>query len=75
MDYSENGVTMFNGQNGLKYEMWIRRMIVFLQAHGHYIWLSVVTGYFYRHMDIIFGYQWLHDMIVKKGKRLQPRRN
>jgi hypothetical protein len=45
MDYYENGITMFNGQNGLKYEMWIRRMNVFLQAHGHYIWLSVVTGY------------------------------
>jgi hypothetical protein len=28
-----------------KYEMWSRRMEVFLQGHGHYIWLSVVTGY------------------------------
>jgi hypothetical protein len=45
MDYSENGVPMFNGQNGFKYEMWSRRMEVFLQAQGHYIWLSVVTGY------------------------------
>jgi hypothetical protein len=36
---------MFNGQNGFKYEMWIRRMKVFLQAQGHYIWLSVVIGY------------------------------
>jgi hypothetical protein len=45
MDYSENGVPMFNGQNGFKYDMWSIRMKVFLQAHGHYIWLSVVTGY------------------------------
>jgi hypothetical protein len=45
MDYSENGVPMFNGQNGLKYEMWRRRTEVFLQAHGYYIELSVVTGY------------------------------
>jgi hypothetical protein len=45
MDYSENGVPMFNGQNGFKYEMWSIRTKVFLQAQGHYIWLSVVTGY------------------------------
>jgi hypothetical protein len=45
MDYSENGVPMFNGQNSFKYEMWSRRMKVFLQAQGHYIWLSIVTGY------------------------------
>ena len=31
--------------------------------------------YFYRHRDIIFGYQLLWDMIVQKGKRLHPRRN
>jgi hypothetical protein len=45
MDYSENGVPMFNGHNGLKYEMWSRRTKVFLHAHGNYIWPSVVTGY------------------------------
>jgi hypothetical protein len=45
MYYSENGILMFNGQNGLKYEMWSRRKKLFLQAHGHYIWLSVVTRY------------------------------
>ena len=45
MDYSENGVPMFNGQRGFKYEMWSKWMEVFLQAQGHYIWLSVVTGY------------------------------
>jgi hypothetical protein len=45
MDYSENGVPMFIGQNGFKYEMWSIRTKVFLQAQGHYIWLSVVTGY------------------------------
>ena len=45
MDYSENGVPMFNGQNGFKYDMWSIRTKVFLQAQGHYIWISVVTGY------------------------------
>jgi hypothetical protein len=45
MDYSGNGVPLFNGQNGLKYEMWSRRMKVFLHAQSHYIWLSVVTEY------------------------------
>ena len=45
MDYSENGVPMFNGQNGFKYEMWRKRMELFLQPQGHYIWLSIVTGY------------------------------
>jgi hypothetical protein len=45
MDYSENGVLVFNGQNGFKYKIWSRRTEVFLQAQGHYIWLSVVTGY------------------------------
>ena len=45
MDYSENGVPILNGQSGFKYEMWSRRMKVILQAHGHYIWLSVVTRY------------------------------
>ena len=44
MDYYENGLPMFNGQNGFKYEMWSRTK-VFLQAQGNYIWLSVVTGY------------------------------
>jgi hypothetical protein len=32
MDYSENGVSMFNGRSGLKYEMWSKRMKLFLQA-------------------------------------------
>ena len=40
-----NREPMFNGQNDFKYEMWSRRTKVFLQAQGHYIWLSVVTGY------------------------------
>jgi hypothetical protein len=31
--------------------------------------------YFYMHREIIFGYQFLQDMIVKKGKKMQPRRN
>jgi hypothetical protein len=45
MDYSKNGVPMFNRQNGFKYEMWSIRTKVFLQEHGHYIWLSVIIGY------------------------------
>jgi hypothetical protein len=45
MDYSKNGVPMFNGHNGFKCDMWSRRMEVFLQAQGHYIWLSVFIGY------------------------------
>jgi hypothetical protein len=31
--------------------------------------------YFYKNKGIIFGYQLLHDMIVQKGKILQPIRN
>jgi hypothetical protein len=45
MDYSENEVPMFNGQNGFKYEMWSIRTELFLHSQGHYIWLSFVTGY------------------------------
>jgi hypothetical protein len=45
MDYSENGVPMFNGQNGFKYEKWSIRTKVFLHEQGHYIWVLVVTGY------------------------------
>jgi hypothetical protein len=45
MEYSMNGVPMFNGQNGLDYEIWRRRMKTFLQAQGYDIWYSVVTGY------------------------------
>jgi hypothetical protein len=45
MDYSENGVPIFNGQNGFKYEMSSIKTKLFLQEHGHYIWLSVFTGY------------------------------
>jgi hypothetical protein len=45
MDYSENGVPLFNGQNGLKYDMWSGRMKLFLQEQGYYIFLSVIIGY------------------------------
>jgi hypothetical protein len=38
-------VPQFNGQNGLKYEIWSNRMKTFLQAQGCDIWRSVVTGY------------------------------
>jgi hypothetical protein len=58
MDYSKNGVPMFNG---------IMVLSVRCGAEG---W-----KYFYRHRDIIFGYQLLQDMIDQKGQRLQQRRN
>jgi hypothetical protein len=45
MDFFENGEQIFNGQNGLLYELWSGRMKVFLQSHGYYIWLAVVTRY------------------------------
>jgi hypothetical protein len=45
MDYSKNGVSLFNGHNGLKYDMWSGRTKVFLQEQGYYIWLSIVSGY------------------------------
>ena len=45
MDYSKNGVRMFNGQDGFKDEMQRIGTEAFLHAQGHYIWLSVVTGY------------------------------
>ena len=45
MDYSKNGVLLFNDRNGLKYELWSGRTKVFLQAQGNYIWLSLVTAY------------------------------
>jgi hypothetical protein len=35
MDYSENGVPLFNGQNGLKYDIWSGRTKLFLEAHGY----------------------------------------
>ena len=45
MDYSKNGVPLFNGHNGLKNELWSGRTKVFLQEQVHYICLSFVTGY------------------------------
>jgi hypothetical protein len=45
MDYFENGVSFFNGHNGLKYEIWSGRMKVFLKAQGYDIWKSIVIGY------------------------------
>ena len=55
MDYSENGVPLLNGQNGLKYELWSGRTKVFLQEHGYYIWLSFVTRYDGSHSLWDFG--------------------
>jgi hypothetical protein len=43
--YTNNGIPIFDGQNGQHYEMWNIRMKTFLQAHGFYVWKSVVTGY------------------------------
>ena len=45
MEYTENGVPLFNGQNGLEYDMWSIRMRTFLEAQGYDIWYLVVTGY------------------------------
>jgi hypothetical protein len=45
MDYYENGVPLFSGQNGLNYEIWSRSMKIFLQEWGNYIWLSIIIGY------------------------------
>jgi hypothetical protein len=42
MDCTHNGTPLFDGQN---YEIWSRRMRVFLQAQGFDIWNSVVSGY------------------------------
>ena len=42
---SMNGVPMFNGQNGMYYVIWRRRMKTFLQEQGCDIWKSVVTSY------------------------------
>jgi hypothetical protein len=46
MDYSENVVPLFNGQNGLKYDIWSVWTKVFLKEHGYDIWKTVVTGYY-----------------------------
>jgi hypothetical protein len=32
MEYNENGVPLFNGKNGLEYEMWSIRTRTFLKA-------------------------------------------
>jgi hypothetical protein len=40
-----NGVPVFNGQNGLDYEIWSRRKKTFLQARGYDIWYSFITIY------------------------------
>jgi hypothetical protein len=45
MECSVNGETMFNGQKGMKYEMWSIRMKTFLQARGYDVWKLLVTGY------------------------------
>jgi hypothetical protein len=53
----------------MEYQCLMVRMVLSMRC-GEEGW-----KYFYRNMDIIFGYQLLQDMIVQKGKRLQPRRN
>jgi hypothetical protein len=45
MDYIDNGVPLFNGQNVLKYEMWSIGTRTFLEAQGYDIWYLVVIGY------------------------------
>jgi hypothetical protein len=53
----------------MEYQCLMVRMVLSMRcgAEGH--------KYFYKHMDIIFGYQLLQDIIIQKGQRLQPRRN
>jgi hypothetical protein len=45
MKCTVNGASIFDGQNGMSYEIWSDRMKVFLQAQGYDVWHSVVTGY------------------------------
>jgi hypothetical protein len=39
MEYKDNGTPNFDGKN---YEMWNRRMRIFLEAHGYDVWYSLV---------------------------------
>jgi hypothetical protein len=43
MEYTENGVPLFNGHNGLEYETWIIRTRTFLKEQRYDIWYSIVT--------------------------------
>jgi hypothetical protein len=45
MEYTKNGVPMFDGQSGLEYEIWSSSTKVFLKAQGYDIWKSIVKGY------------------------------
>jgi hypothetical protein len=45
MQYNMNLVPMFNGQNGLDYEIWSRKMKTCLQEQGYDIWYSIFIGY------------------------------
>jgi hypothetical protein len=45
MEYTENGVPLFNGHNGLEYDMWSIRMRTFLKAHGYDILYTISIGY------------------------------
>jgi hypothetical protein len=45
MDYFENGVSLFNGHNGLKYEILSGRKKVFLDSRGYDIWKLVCIRY------------------------------
>jgi hypothetical protein len=42
--YRANEISWFDGHIGLKYDMWNRKMKVFLQEHGYDIWNPIVTG-------------------------------
>jgi hypothetical protein len=43
--YRSNGILRFDGQIGLKYDMWNKKMKTFLQAQGYNVWYSVIIGY------------------------------
>jgi hypothetical protein len=45
MEFTNNGVPMFDGRSGLKYEMWSIRTRNFLEEQGYDIWYLVVTIY------------------------------
>jgi len=43
--YKSNGILLFDGHIGLKYEMWTNKMKTFLGEQGYDVWYSIVTGY------------------------------
>jgi hypothetical protein len=54
MDSSENGVPLFNGHNGLKYEIWSIRTKVFYRHKG------IIFGHQLLHDMIVQKWERLH---------------